>query len=79
MGLKKLTKTSLLTEYRNASADVWKWFKMNLEDINYERILRSGDDVVERWQGTKMENYVLEYVVTMTREFAKIEDWMNES
>lgn len=69
--MKKQT-TILLTEYREASADVWRWFKSNL-DFDWDKILESGDELIEKYQGKAVEGYVMEYVVILTQEIAKIE------
>lgn len=77
MASRKQTKTRLLTEikseYHDASADVWKWFTSQLEKMDWDEIMESGDIVVEKHLGEEVEGFVLEFVVLMTRELAKIE------
>lgn len=63
----------IIDDYKKASSDVWKWFTSQLEKMDWDEIMESGDIVVEKHLGEEVEGFVLEFVVLMTKELAKIE------
>ena len=71
--MKKITRS--FESYKEASGDAWgffkKFFETSTDDAYWKAVIECANEIGEKYEGTPLEDYVVEYLVVLMNELSR--------